>query len=245
MKHVCKNALSCPFNDHFSPRSPRPPPPPRADPSMAFAPDAHVAAVVFSHLGTEPSDRVALAEVSDVFKDAEKTDASLPVPPDALYALGLRFEHGEEKKESDKALYWWRKAAERGDAAAMCDIGCCYFEGNVVPEDRTTAFCWFEKSASLGNDYATYRVGVCYELGLGVKQNVPKALQAYYDLATIFSYSHGAWALSEIYEHGRCGVPVDEEKARKWYRVFEDLRADEEASEEESDSDEEPETQTN
>jgi hypothetical protein len=38
---------------------------------------------------------------------------------------------------------------------------------------------------------------------------------------------------------------VDEEKARKWYRVFEDLRADEEASEEESDSDEEPETQTN
>jgi TPR repeat protein len=114
-----------------------------------------------------------------------------------------------------------------------------------VPEDRTTAFCWFEKSASLGNDYATYRVGVCYELGLGVKQNVPKALQAYYDLATIFSYSHGAWALSEIYEHGRCGVPVDEEKARKWYRVFEDLRADEEASEEESDSDEEPETQTN
>ena len=49
----------------------------------------NVAAVVFSHLGDDPRDRVALAQVSKVWRDAEKSDASLPGgSPRALFELG-------------------------------------------------------------------------------------------------------------------------------------------------------------
>ena len=118
--------------------------------------DGSIACAIFSHL-EHPRDRIALAAVSRVFRDAEKSDASLPGGLSAcLNCLGDKFYEGahdgndEHETKYAKALYWWRKAAERGDAAAMCDIGCCYFEGNVVPEDRTAGGAVLDEQAGVG-----------------------------------------------------------------------------------------------
>ena len=79
----------------------------------------NVAAVVFSHLGDDPRDRVRLAAVSKVWRDAEKSDASLPGgSPSALFELGEGLYAAYEYK---RAIYWWRRAT--GDADAMYWIG--------------------------------------------------------------------------------------------------------------------------
>ena len=76
------------------------------------------AAVVFSHLGDDPRDRIALAQVSRVWRDAERTDASLPVAPSALIELA----HDVGKQQYHE-LYWMSKAADLGDAEAMYWLG--------------------------------------------------------------------------------------------------------------------------
>jgi TPR repeat protein len=83
----------------------------------------NVAAVVFSHLGKNPRHRIRLAAVSKVWRDAEKSDLSLPGAPRALFELGEDLIGKETKVSFRKAFYWYRKAADLGDADAMWMIG--------------------------------------------------------------------------------------------------------------------------
>ena len=77
----------------------------------------NVAAVVFSHLGNDPIDRVRLAAVSKVWRSAEKSDASLPGTPRALCEFGKEFNSAVataellnvDASEHWKAFYWFEK----------------------------------------------------------------------------------------------------------------------------------------
>ena len=76
----------------------------------------NVAAVVLSHL-TDPEDRVRLAAVSKVWRDAEKGGvASLPGTPSELSELGQEFRSADEQW---KAIYWFEKSADHGDPEGM------------------------------------------------------------------------------------------------------------------------------
>ena len=178
----------------------------------------NVAAVVFSHLGDDPRDRVALAQVSKVWRDAEKSDASLPGgSPSALFELGEGLYAAYEFK---RAIYWWHRAT--GDADAMCWIGRCYYNGFGVKEDDTKAFEWWERASGCGHAEATYYLAVCYEDGLGVEKNKKKALELHVK-AVELGEKGAAYELGIIYHCGRCGVAVNKTEALKWYRVAVEL----------------------
>ena len=178
----------------------------------------NVAAVVFSHLGDDPRDRVALAQVSKVWRDAEKSDASLPGgSPSALFELGEGLYAAYEFK---RAIYWWHRAT--GDADAMCWIGRCYYNGFGVKEDDTKAVEWFERASGCGHAEATYYLAGCYVEGLGVEKNIVKALELYVKAAEL-GEKGAAYELGIIYHCGRCGVAVNKTEALKWYRVAVEL----------------------
>ncbi len=54
-----------------------------------------------------------------------------------------------------KAVKLYRKAAEQGHANAQFCLGCCYFEGKGVEEDKTEAVKWYRKAAEQGYARAT------------------------------------------------------------------------------------------
>ena len=54
----------------------------------------------------------------------------------------------------EKALYWYRKAARRGDAAAATNIGLLYRERHA----NAVAMRWFRKALALGNSDALIEI---------------------------------------------------------------------------------------
>ena len=213
----------------------RPPPPPaqiramRTRSSTGFnkIPE-NVAAVVFSHLGGDPTDRIRLSAVSKVWRDAEKADASLPGTPRALLddthivmldETGILVDSLMSSLHSmKKRLYWLRKAADRGDAVAMNEIGYCYRFGYGVNGDYTKAKEWWERASGCGYADATCRLASCYRYGDGVEKNEAKAVEIYVK-ATELGSGGAAHALGRIYELRSCGVAENKTEALKWYRL--------------------------
>ena len=67
-------------------------------------------------------------------------------------------EKNEVKNETKNAVNLeqdfahWLEAAEQGDAEAQYNVGCCYYSGEGIAEDKSEAFNWFVKSAALDDD---------------------------------------------------------------------------------------------
>ncbi|HIU97479.1 MAG TPA: sel1 repeat family protein, partial [Candidatus Ornithoclostridium faecigallinarum] len=58
------------------------------------------------------------------------------------------------KQDWQKAVEWYAKAAEQGDAVAQCNLGICYANGQGVKQDRQKAIEWYTKAAQQGDEYA-------------------------------------------------------------------------------------------
>jgi TPR repeat protein len=180
--------------------------------------DGPIACAIFSNLGANPRDRIALAAVSRVFRDAEQSDASLPCGGrSALKRLGDWFRHSERKLYAE-ALYWYRKGDDRGDAGCMHAIGLCYHHGHGVEKDRRKWCEWLKKASELGHRDATYFLAVCYHRGEGVDTDEAKAVELYVKSAEL-GHPLSAYHLGMIYKRGKCGVAVDKKEALKWSRV--------------------------
>ncbi|MDD5405125.1 MAG: tetratricopeptide repeat protein [Sulfuricella sp.] len=78
----------------------------------------------------------------DIHKLAEEGDAN------SQYQLATRYESGHlEKQDYAKALYWFRKAAEKGNKMAMKSLAHIYEKGlDGVTADAKTAKYWADKA---------------------------------------------------------------------------------------------------
>ena len=66
-------------------------------------------------------------------------------------ALGNQYYYGEGVElDIEKAVYWYTKAAENGNAEGQCLLGYCYREGIGVDKDVDRAIELFTKSAAQG-----------------------------------------------------------------------------------------------
>ena len=82
-------------------------------------------------------------------------------------------------KDYSKAMKWYLKAADKGNAHAQCQIGNMYNSAQGVTADYSTALKWFLKSANQGNTEAQRHIGDLYLAGRGVNHNYSTALQWY------------------------------------------------------------------
>lgn len=82
--------------------------------------------------------------------DAEQGDV------DSMYLLGVLYENGDDEIEQDydKALEWYKKAAEKKDTDSMCAIAKLYEEGKGVKKNLKEAQKWMQKAAHLGDEKA-------------------------------------------------------------------------------------------
>ena len=78
-----------------------------------------------------------------------------------------------------KAIEWYEKAAEQGNAAAQNNLGLIYTHGNGVDVNYQKAIEWYEKAAEQGNAQAEFNLGSIYQHGHGVDQSDSMAMRWY------------------------------------------------------------------
>jgi hypothetical protein len=78
-----------------------------------------------------------------------------------------------------KAREWYEKAATKGDADAMTNLGLLYANGQGVTQDYAKAREWYEEAAAKDDADAMTNLGLLYENGQGVAQDYAKAREWY------------------------------------------------------------------
>ncbi len=80
------------------------------------------------------------------------------------------------ENNKEKALTYYLKAIEMGSAMAMSALGQKYLQGLFpVEKDEEKAFDLFKKAAELGNSEGYYWLAMCYRDGSGVEKDFEKA----------------------------------------------------------------------
>ena len=76
----------------------------------------------------------------------------------------------------DELIGLLQKEAEQGDAQAQFDLGCCYLDGEGVPQDHAKAYLWTLLAALQGHPIAQNNIGYMYEKGICVEPNQEQAI---------------------------------------------------------------------
>jgi TPR repeat protein len=86
--------------------------------------------------------------------------------------IGNRFRKGEgSAQDYQKAVEWYRKAAEQGFAGAQNNLANMYEQGHGVTQDYSKAAQWHLKAAEQENSNAQHSLGRMYLEGRGVPQD--------------------------------------------------------------------------
>ena len=123
---------------------------------------------------TSLPDRFASPEDEAVLALAGRGDV------EAQAALGAMFEDGRGgAPDYDRAVSWYRLAADGGDAFAAYRLGLLYEKGLGVRRDVDEAANLYRRAAAAGSEPAAFRLGQLYEQGaLGIR-DVAEALRWY------------------------------------------------------------------
>lgn len=130
----------------------------------------------------------------------------------AQLQMGLAYEFGDSiAKDIDKAMHWYRIAADRGDPVAQADLGYLYEMGANGPKDPAEAAKWYMRAALAGLTRAKFNLGVLYLEGSGVQRSMNEAAHWIGEAADDGCPS-ALVSMSYLYANG-LGVPRDPAKA--------------------------------
>ena len=133
--------------------------------------------------------------------------------PEELLRIGNEY---YDDKNYIEAIKYFQKAAEKGNANAQYNLGCCYEYGKGVSVDYTEAVKWYRKAAEKEYADAQFNLGCCYENGKGVSQDYTEAVK-WYRKAAEQGQADAQFNLGYCYEYGK-GVSQDYTEAVKWWR---------------------------
>lgn len=99
------------------------------------------------------------------FGEAKKYKEAIPLfekaansgIPIAMFTAGLCYLQLNDDK---KAVEWFLKGAQKGDASAQSILGSCYEDGDGVEVDMQKAVMWYTKAAVQGLDDAQYSLAL-------------------------------------------------------------------------------------
>ncbi len=120
------------------------------------------------------------------------------------------------QQDYKKALKWYRKAAEQGNALAQANLGVMYRNGYGVEQNDNEAVKWYCKAAEQGGAMGQGNLGFMYDKGYGVQQDYHEAVK-WYRKAAEQGNATGQANLGFMYDKG-FGVQQDYHEAMKWYR---------------------------
>ncbi len=134
----------------------------------------------------------------------------------AQVELGNKYRDGNGKEQDyEEAMFWYKKAADKGDADAQKELADMYANGLGVEQDYIRAGFWYKKSADQGNAEAQNLLGVMYENGRGINNDYAEAIKLY-EKSAVQGNQWGQKNLADKYFNG-IGIDRDYKKAAYWY----------------------------
>jgi len=140
----------------------------------------------------------------------------------AQHFLGImfdsRFIENSHYKDNEKALFWYKMAADNNHPDSMLNLATLY-NSEVIgnKKDVKKYFYYLEKASNFRNVDAMFLLGQAYENGLGTDVDYKKSLK-WYKAAAKFGDLQSMYNVGVFYTKGR-GVTIDYCKAIKWYRI--------------------------
>jgi len=142
---------------------------------------------------------------------------------EATYRAAVCYELGAgTKKDSHRAVQFFRKAAALGDTAGMYKLGVILLKGLLSQQSNPReAITWLKRAASQAdeeNPHALHELAICFEKG-----GIPSLIvdEAYarqlYTRAAQLGYVPSQFKLGCCYEYGTLTCPVDPKRSIAWY----------------------------
>lgn len=146
--------------------------------------------------------------------------------PAATYRTAVCNELGAgTRKEPNRAVLFFRKAASLGDTTAMYKLGMILLEGKLAqPRNAREGVHWLRRAASQADETNPHAL---HELGM-LHENPPTSSAQYIQLdqslskdlftqAAQLGYAPSQLKLGTCYEYGNLTCPVDPRRSIAWY----------------------------
>ncbi|MBT3785930.1 SEL1-like repeat protein, partial [bacterium] len=172
----------------------------------------------------EPVDRYYPSACRFQEEEFRKVNDPIITGAQSLVALSYRVGNGIEK-DLQEAVFWFKKAAERGDPDAQFDLGIAYKDGQEVEKDDDLAFSWFQKAAHQGHQRAQYELSRLYAGESNPNYDKPLAIE-WCKKSADQGYELAQHTLGICYLTGN-GVDRDHQKANHWISLAADQRVQE------------------
>jgi len=157
----------------------------------------------------KPSDKeLYINSVNNEIEEQPKEESD----PNKQNQLGLYY----IDRDNIKAVYWFRTAAEQGNADGQSNLGIMYKTGKGVPQDYKKSVKWLHKAAEQGLASGQANLGYMYLNGEGALQDYKKAIY-WFRKAKQQGSAQGQTNLGYMYENGK-GVPKDKKRALYYYK---------------------------
>lgn len=154
---------------------------------------------------------VSVADLPDLKARASSGD------PNAQVSLGIAYRDGKEvARNYADALAWFRKAAEKNDAAALDNLGWMYEHGLGTAVDFPAAAKYYRASADKGHLRGEWNLGRMYaDTPWGHYDNAEAARR--YRQTAERGHRKAQYRMGLAYLQGM-GVPADDAQACQWFR---------------------------
>ena len=141
--------------------------------------------------------------------------------PAATYRSAVCNEIGAgTRRDPQRAVLFYRKAAALGDTAAMYKLGMILLGGLLSqPRNIRDAIAYLQRAASQAdedNPHALHELAMLYERGQAIPRNPMTALDLYMQAAQL-GYAPAQFKLGSCHEFGTLGCVVDPRKSIAWY----------------------------
>lgn len=135
------------------------------------------------------------------------------------YQHALQYYEGQgTPKNYEKAVYYYRLAADKGNVNAQFSLGILYYCGiGMKSPNKSASFRYLKAAALNGHAKAQYCYGICLANGEGVKMNKTKAVR-FFRLSAENGYDEAQYC------YGRClfnafGIKQDYKEAAKYFKM--------------------------
>ena len=136
--------------------------------------------------------------------------------PEAQLLLAQLYQKGiSVKKDSQKAVQWYKKAAQNGSSEAMNILGWRFENGEGVPKSAAEAVKCYKAAAERGERNALFRLGVLHYTGKHVAANHALAFE-YFKKAAEFGDVTAWYNVAWLNKTGD-GTAQNFQEAKTWF----------------------------